>query len=113
MFHTPAEFITAPLSRPPLPSAAIPRTEVPPPLDVPRSGRAGVDASAIRQLIALLLTRSGLTQAEVARRMALADQSLQQYKSGVRANPSLRWFLRLAHVCGAQVLVEFPAEELS
>lgn len=118
MFTPPDGFVAASGggdALPPMPPNARAITLMPPLLDVPRQEKAAIpgDAGLFPSLINLLLARSGLSQAEVARRLAQTDQSLHQYRSGVRANPSLRWFLRLAHVCGAKVLVEFPQEGLS
>jgi DNA-binding XRE family transcriptional regulator len=66
------------------------------------------DPELLPAILNHLLRRSGLSQAEIARRLGEARQSVQQYHSGVRPNPSLKWFLRYAQVCGAKVVVEFP-----
>lgn len=66
------------------------------------------DPALFKELINILLAHSGLTQSEAARRIGVEPQSVHQYRSGIRANPSLRWFMHFARVCGAQVTIEFP-----
>lgn len=82
--------------------------------DAERPDRAALssDPALFADLLDLLLSKSGLTQAEVARRLAQAPQSIHQYRSRVRPNPSLKWFLRFVHVCGAKVVIELPSESL-
>jgi transcriptional regulator with XRE-family HTH domain len=60
----------------------------------------------------LIIARSGLTQAEIARRLAVKPQSVHQWRSGTRSNPSLKWFMRLAQVCGVRLVVELPQESI-
>jgi len=66
------------------------------------------DERAVPRLVELLIERSGLSQAEIARRMGIQSQSLNQYKIARRSRPSLQWLARLAETCGAKILVEFP-----
>lgn len=66
------------------------------------------DPALFKELINILLSHSGLTQSEAARRIGVEPQSVHQYRSGIRANPSLRWFMHFARVCGANVVIEFP-----
>lgn len=68
------------------------------------------DESGISYLINEMLRHSGLTQAEAARRMGIPDSTIQQYRSMRRRKPSLVWISRLAAVCGARFVLEFPAE---
>lgn len=70
------------------------------------------DERAVQRLVELLLEKAGLSQAEAARRMGIASQSLNQYKISRRARPSLQWLARLAEVCGAKIIVEFPNQTL-
>lgn len=64
------------------------------------------DSNAIIGLIDLLIEHSGLTQAEVARRLNIRPQTIDQYRRRT-INPTLKWFTRFAAVCGAKVTVEF------
>jgi len=66
----------------------------------------------------MLIERVGLKKAEVARRMGIRPQTLQQYlakRVGSRKRGkkyiSLQWFLRIVHVCGARLVVEMPPIE--
>lgn len=70
------------------------------------------DPALFGEMLDLILRKSGLTQAEVARRLASKPQSVHQYRTGVRPNPSLRWFLRFVHICGAKIVIELPSAEL-
>lgn len=66
------------------------------------------DERAIARLLATLLSRGGLSTREVARRMGVTPNAVRQYLRGRRNRPSLIWFIKLAELCGARVLVEFP-----
>lgn len=68
------------------------------------------DERAIAGLLEALLTRSGVSVKEAARRLGCSPQSIRQYLHGRRDKPSLLWFVRLAAVCGVTVKVEFPAK---
>lgn len=70
------------------------------------------DPRAITNLISQLLGRSGMTQAEMCRRLGIKPQSMQQYKGGRRSKPSVEWFARLVSVCGGRLIVEFPTTPL-
>lgn len=76
----------------------------------PRSARArdlipvGYDVPLSR-VLQLVLEHSGLAQAEVARRMAVKAQTINQYVRGYRGNPSLPWLLRFLSVNGASLMV--------
>jgi transcriptional regulator with XRE-family HTH domain len=63
-------------------------------------------------LIDQLLAHAGLSQTEVAERLGIRVQSLNQYRYLRRKRPSLRWFARLAEACGARITLEFPAKPL-
>lgn len=56
---------------------------------------------------------SGTHQAEVARRMRIRPQSLNQYVKGKRARPSLDWLLHFLAVNGAGLAVVFPSQNLA
>lgn len=71
-----------------------------------------LDDTAIAKLIDSLLTRAGLSQAEVCRRLGITPSSFNQYRLGRRVRPSLWWVVRLAEVCGAKVWVEYPHKPL-
>jgi hypothetical protein len=69
------------------------------------------DSKAIAAVIDALLKRAGISKAEAARRLGQRTQTLQQYsalKRGGGRGVSLKWFLRLAAVCGATVKLHFP-----
>ena len=71
------------------------------------------DDRAVMQLIELLLDRAGLSQAEVASRLGIRRQSLNQYRWLRRKRPSIQWFTKLAQACGARIIIEFPSRPLS
>lgn len=64
--------------------------------------------ATVRRLVQLLLERAGMSQTEVAKRLGITQQALQQYVAGRRQRTSLEWLARLAEVCGARVVVEWP-----
>lgn len=66
------------------------------------------DERAISRLLELILIRGGLSINEAARRLDVAPSSVRQYIRGRRKRPSLQWFIRLAELCGAKVVIEFP-----
>lgn len=61
------------------------------------------------RVIQMILERAGLSQSEVARRLGIRQQSISQYQTARRANPSLIWVARLAEICGARLIVEWPS----
>lgn len=63
---------------------------------------------AERELIQLLIDRSGVSQAELARRLGITPQALGQYVKA-RRRATFHWLVRLAQVCGGKVTVEFPS----
>jgi hypothetical protein len=65
------------------------------------------DERAIGRLLELLLSRSGLTVGEAARRMGVTSNTIRQYIAGRRSRPSLIWFVRLAAICDASVSLEW------
>lgn len=84
---------------------------------VPASNPASIavvldDPKAVTSLIIQLLQRSGMSQAEMCRRLGIKPQSMQQYKAGRRMKPSAEWLARLVQVCGGRLLVEFPTTPL-
>jgi transcriptional regulator with XRE-family HTH domain len=66
-----------------------------------------LDERAISRLLGTMLDRGGLTISECARRCAITPQGIRQYIHG-RRRPSLMQVLKIADVCGARILVEFP-----
>lgn len=70
------------------------------------------DDRVVNSLIEQLLNRAGLPEAELARRLGIKRQSLNQYKISRRRRPSVQWLARLAEACGARLLIEFPAKPL-
>lgn len=73
----------------------------------------GDDPTLIPILYREMIERSGLSAAEVARRMGQRPQAIDQYKCGYRDNPGLRLTARLAEACGARLVVEFPKNGLA
>jgi hypothetical protein len=70
------------------------------------------DPRAMTNLITQLLSRSGMSLAEMCRRLGIKPQSIQQYKAGRRMKPSAEWLARLVQVCGGRLIVEFPTTPL-
>jgi hypothetical protein len=66
------------------------------------------DDKAIVGLLETLLSRSGLTISEVARRLGINPASIRQYVHGRRPKPSIGWFVRFVEMCGGKVTVELP-----
>ena len=64
------------------------------------------DERAMLYLIDQLILSSGLTQSEIARRLGIRLQSLNQYRR--RKRPGVIWLAKLAEACGGRVVVEFP-----
>ena len=64
------------------------------------------DDRAIVYLIDQLIAKSGLSMSEIARRLGIRLQSLNQYRH--RRKIGLIWLTRLAEACGGRVVVEFP-----
>lgn len=65
--------------------------------------------SQVTALIEAIISASGLSIHEVARRLGVKRESLRQYIVGRRVNPSLKWLTLLGEVCGARLVVELPA----
>jgi DNA-binding XRE family transcriptional regulator len=63
---------------------------------------------AEQELIQLLITRSGVSQAELAKRLGITPQALGQYVKAKR-RATFHWVVRLAQVCGARISVDFPS----
>lgn len=59
------------------------------------------DTRTVVHLVGLLIDRSGMPAAEIARRMGISPQALNQYRKARRVRPSVVWLARLAQVCGA------------
>ena len=76
----------------------------------PNTATVVLDNVAIAALVDQLLTRAGLSQAEVCRRLGIHPTSFNQYRLGRRVKPSLWWMTRLANVCGARIVIEFPTK---
>lgn len=65
------------------------------------------DGRALVQLVESLLTHADISQAEMARRLGIKVQSLNQYFRYRRLNPSVQWLVRLVEACGGKVYIEF------
>lgn len=70
------------------------------------------DQRALAGLLGRILQRSGLTVAELSRRMGFHDETVRQYFTGRRQRPSLLWFLKVAELCGCRVFLEFPTRRV-
>lgn len=68
------------------------------------------DENALAALIDQLLMRSGLSQREVCRRLGISESNFNQYRLKRRVKPSVWWLNRLAQVCGARLLIEWPKQ---
>lgn len=66
------------------------------------------DHRAIAGLLETMMSRAGLTTAEMARRMGVTPNGVGQYIAGRRTKPSLQWFVRFAELCGVHVKIEYP-----
>lgn len=65
------------------------------------------DDRAVIYLIDQLIARSGLSKSEIARRLGIKLQSLNQYPR--RRRPGVIWLAKLAEACGGRLVVEFPS----
>lgn len=65
------------------------------------------DDRAISKLLEVVLSKGGRTIPGVARELGVGDNAIRQYIRGYRVNPSLKWFLRFAEICGAEVSIKF------
>lgn len=66
------------------------------------------DERSIGHLLGILMSRSGLTTNEVARRLGVTPNAVRQYLKGRRCKPSLIWFIKLVEVCGGRINLEMP-----
>jgi DNA-binding CsgD family transcriptional regulator len=66
------------------------------------------DAANTREAVRLLLSRSGLSAAEVARRLGVTRQTVQQFVTQRRPSIQVRSLAEVAAVCGGRVIVELP-----
>jgi len=71
-----------------------------------------LDSASIVEALNAALYSSGLIQAEVAKRLGIRGQSIDQYRRNVKSNPSVKWLIRYLQVCGAKLVVELPHEPL-
>ena len=71
-----------------------------------RSTAVIADDRAVVYLVEQLILKSGLSQSELARRLGIRLQSLNQYRR--RKRPGVIWLAKLAEVCGGRLVVEFP-----
>lgn len=70
------------------------------------------DERAVMALIGTLIERAGISQSEIARRLGVAPQSVNQLYRKRRRRPSIQWVAKLAAACGARLMVEFPERPL-
>jgi len=66
------------------------------------------DRKAITAAIEEIMLRSGLGTSDIARQLGINRQSIGQYKWGKRNNPTIEWMIRLVHICGGKIVIEFP-----
>lgn len=64
------------------------------------------DERAINRLLDIMLRKANLSPRMAASQLGVSDEAVRQYVTGRRSNPSLKWFLRFAQICGAKVTVE-------
>lgn len=71
--------------------------------------RLGQDETTIKHALRQMIAASGLSQKEVARRLEMKYQSLQNYlRAGkVPHRPSAEFVGKVAAVCGARVCIRF------
>ena len=69
------------------------------------------DDRSIPPLLTQIVDRSGLSQSEIARRLGVTRQTVNQVLLA-RKRPTLQWFAKLAEVCGARLTIEFPGSPL-
>ena len=70
------------------------------------------DERVIMHLIDELLSRSGLSVHELAKRLGVQRSTINQYRYMRRTKPSVKWLVRLVDVCGGRIWVEFPDKPL-
>lgn len=66
------------------------------------------DEGGSRQVFRALKQVAGLTEREIAERMAIPQQSVSVVLTGHTQRPTLWWVVRFVAACGGRVLVEFP-----
>lgn len=72
------------------------------------SARLILDDRALARLLEIMIRRSGLSLTEVAEQMGIGRKAVEKYVYRERTNPSLKWLLRFAGVCGAELTISFP-----
>lgn len=95
----------------PRPSQVPPQSSPSPTL--PLSNRLAAvqpDDKGSQTLVELIVERSGMKQVEIAARMGVSKQALNQYYTLRRSRPSVQWLAKLLHACGGRLLVEFPPQ---
>ena len=70
------------------------------------------DNQGIYTLVDQIIERSGLRQSEIADRLGIRKQSVNQYATMRRRRPSVQWLARLCSACGARLMVERPIGNL-
>lgn len=70
------------------------------------------DQKAIGALVEQIVYRSGMTQAELCRRLGISPSNFNQYRLGRRPRPSVWWLVRLLTITGGRMVVEFPSRPL-
>lgn len=80
----------------------------PPPAKGPLNPIILADSRAIRSIVGMLLSRAGLSQVQAAERLGVSKQAINNVMRGLTVNPTLWWVAKLAHVCGARLVLEFP-----
>lgn len=67
------------------------------------------DDRALVSLMDQLFKQSGLTQVELAERLGVRKQTINQYLNYRRCNPSVLWLMRFAEACGGRLIMEIPS----
>lgn len=66
------------------------------------------DDRAVMSLIDECISKAGISQRELADRLGLKHQSVNQYRMLRRKRPSIQWISKLVTACGARLVVEWP-----
>ena len=74
------------------------------------------DHQILKQLLRELRRRSGLTDAEIGRRMGVSRQAVTEVQHSFdttdhKRRVSLLWAAKYAAICGGRFILEFPEEQ--
>lgn len=104
-------------STPTLPSPADAQARTPAPFIAPSQPHPAhqtispiilADGRAIRGIVSMLLSKAGLSQVEASVRLGMSKQAINNVVRGRTKSPTLAWLAKLAQICGARLVLEFP-----